>query len=138
VYGPYGRPDMALFLFTDGIINQTPIKLFNYGNMIRDFTYVQDIVNGVELVIKDIVKTGGHEIYNIGYGEQVNLMDFVKHIERCTGKEAIMNLLPSHPADVPATWSDTTKLRKLGYNPTTSIATGVEKFVEWYKEYYNV
>jgi UDP-glucuronate 4-epimerase len=139
VYGPYGRPDMALFLFTKGIIDGTPITLFNYGNMIRDFTYVDDIVQGISLVINESKsKQSFHEIYNIGYGDKVDLMDFVHHIEKNVGKSGVYNLLPSHPADVPATWSDISKLQALGYNPTTPISLGVEKFVEWYRSYYNV
>lgn len=139
VYGPYGRPDMALFLFTRGIIDGTPITLFNYGDMIRDFTFVDDIIQGVELVITESKKHDRfHEIYNIGYGDKVNLMDFVHHIEKNVGKTGVYNKLPPHPADVPATWSDTTKLQKLGYNPSTPIEQGVEKFVKWYREYYNV
>jgi len=137
VYGPYGRPDMALFLFTKGIVEQTPIIAFNNGNMIRDFTYVDDICQGVETSINNVVNNGGHEIYNIGRGEQVQLMDFIQHIEKNVGKKAIIDYRPAHPADVPATWSDTTKLKKLGYNPQTSIEEGVEKFVKWYMEYYN-
>lgn len=146
VYGPYGRPDMALFLFTKGIIDGTPITLYNYGNMIRDFTFVDDIVQGIELVILESkrprdshgIYSTFHEIYNIGYGDQVNLMDFVHHIEKNVGKAGIYNKLPPHPADVPATWSDTTKLQKLGYKPTTPIEVGVEKFVNWYRDYYKV
>lgn len=139
VYGPYGRPDMALFKFTDGIVNQTAIDVYNYGDMKRDFTYVDDIVQGVELVTyammdKKIEKT--HDIFNIGYGQQVQLMDFIHRIEACVGKKAIMNMLPKHPADTPETWSDTTKLQKLGYKPTTSVHDGVAKFVNWYMNYY--
>jgi len=137
VYGPYGRPDMALFLFTKGIIDQTPIIAFNNGNMVRDFTYVDDICQGVEISLNNVVNNDGHEIYNIGRGEQVQLMDFIQHIEKNVGKKAIIDYRPAHPADVPATWSDTTKLKKLGYNPQTSIEEGVEKFVKWYMEYYN-
>lgn len=139
VYGPWGRPDMALFDFTKNIVAGNPIQLFNNGNMIRDFTYVDDIVQGILIVIKQAIeKTELSEIYNIGYGEQVQLTDFVEHIENNLGREAIRELVPMHPADTQATWSDTTKLQALGYKPTTSIATGVEKFVQWYKEYYNV
>lgn len=139
VYGPYGRPDMALFKFTDGIVNQTAIDVYNYGDMKRDFTYVDDIVQGVELVTyammdKKIEKT--HDIFNIGYGQQVQLMDFIHRIEACVGKKAIMNMLPKHPADTPETWSDTSKLQKLGYKPTTSVHDGVAKFVNWYMNYY--
>ena len=138
VYGPYGRPDMALFLFTKGIIDQTPIIAFNNGNMVRDFTYVKDIVQGVDISLNNVANNDGHEIYNIGRGEQVQLMDFIHHIEENVGKKAIIDYQPAHPADVPATWSDTTKLQKLGYQPKMSIAEGVEHFVKWYREYYNV
>jgi len=140
VYGPYGRPDMALFGFTKNIIAGKSIDLYNYGDMARDFTFVDDIVQGITLVINDCHKKtqAGHEIYNIGYGEQVKLMDFVSEIERCIGAKAVTNLLPKHPADVPATWADTTKIQALGYKATTSITAGVGKFVNWYRSYYKV
>lgn len=144
VYGPYGRPDMALFKFTDAIVNETPLTLYNYGDMKRDFTYVDDIVQGIVIVTDDILKSSGtsdgvrHEIYNIGYGEQVQLMDFVNEIEKNLDRKGRYDMVPAHPADMPATWSDTSKLRALGYKPTTPISEGVAKFIEWYKEYYNV
>jgi UDP-glucuronate 4-epimerase len=140
VYGPYGRPDMALFGFTKKILENQTIDLYNYGDMKRDFTFVEDIVQGVELVINNTHNQTSDvkEIYNIGFGESVNLMDFLHHIENQLGKKAVTNLLPKHPADVPATWSDTTKIQKLGYKPTTNIALGVEKFVAWYRNYYQV
>ena len=140
VYGPYGRPDMALFKFTDNIVKGKPIDLYNFGDMKRDFTYVEDIVHGISLVIDKVVTDSDryHEIYNIGYGQQVQLLDFVDHIEKNLGRTAIRNPCEAHPADTPATWSDTTKLQKLGYNPTTPIADGVGKFVTWYKDYYKV
>jgi len=140
-YGPYGRPDMALFKFTKGIIEQTPIDIYNNGDMIRDFTYVEDIVQGILLVTMNLCneqEDGTHEIFNIGRGQKVKLMDFVDHIEYNLERKAIRNYCPMHPADTPATWSDTTKIQKLGYKPTTSIDVGVRKFVEWYKEYYEV
>lgn len=140
VYGPYGRPDMALFKFTKGIIDGTPLTLYNYGDMKRDFTYVEDIIDGVEIVVNKAVKDTDtyHEIYNIGYGAQVQLMDFVKEIEKNLDRESIHNLVPKHPADVPETWSDTTKLQALGYKPTTPVSVGIAKFVEWYKSYYGI
>jgi len=140
VYGPYGRPDMALFKFTDGIVNNEPITLYNFGDMKRDFTYVQDIVNGIELVVDKAVNDNDswHEIYNIGYGQQVDLLEFVNEIEANLDRKAERILAPKHPADVPETWSDTTKLQALGYKPTTSVKEGVREFVTWYKGYYGV
>ena len=141
VYGPWGRPDMALFLFADAIVKGTPLTLYNYGDMKRDFTYVEDIVQGVVLVTDDLITKEddkSHEIYNIGYGNKVNLMDFVNHIETNFGRKGVYDMQPAHPADVPETWSDTSKIRKLGYNPKTPVGRGVYEFVAWYKDYYNV
>jgi len=140
VYGPYGRPDMALFKFTDHIVNNKPIDLYNYGDMKRDFTYVDDIVQGIGLVVDKLYKDDDsyHEIYNIGYGAQVQLLDFVEEIENNLDRKAIRNLVPAHPADTPETWSDTSKLQKLGYKPTTPVKDGIREFVTWYKSYYGV
>lgn len=141
VYGPYGRPDMALFKFADGIVAGEPIDLYNYGDMKRDFTYVDDIVQGVKIVAENILNDNqevDHEVFCIGYGEQVELVDFVDEIEKNLGRKAERNLAPAHPADTPETWSDTTKIQKLGYKPTTSIKEGVSQFITWYKEYYGV
>jgi UDP-glucuronate 4-epimerase len=140
VYGPWGRPDMALFKFTKGIVEGTPLTLYNYGDMKRDFTYVDDIINGVEIVVNKLMSDTDtyHEIYNIGYGDQVQLMDFVKEIEKNLGRESIHDFVPKHPADVAETWSDTTKLQALGYKPTTPVSVGIAKFVEWFKDYYKV
>ena len=138
VYGPWGRPDMALFSFSKAIIRGEEIGLFNYGDMKRDFTYVDDIVQGISIVVNRILSVDIplSEIYNIGYGQQVELMDFVKEIEHNFNRKAIIEYLPKHPADSQETWSDTTKLQALGYKPTTSIKEGVKKFADWYKEFY--
>ena len=139
VYGPWGRPDMALFKFTKGILDGSKIDVFNYGDMKRDFTYVDDIVAGIKVLIQRTMDSDGlKEIYNIGRGEQVQLMDFITEIEKNFGRKAEKNLLPKHPADTQETWSDTTKLQSLGWKPTTSIPEGIEKFAEWYKSYYGV
>ncbi len=139
VYGPWGRPDMALFDFTNNIVKGNPIDLFNHGDMIRDFTYVDDIVKGIQIVIdKALSEDSEKEIYNIGNGRQVPLMEFVENIEKQLGREAEKNFVPKHPADTQATWSDTTKLQKLGYKAETPIEEGVEKFIRWYKGYYGV
>jgi UDP-glucuronate 4-epimerase len=141
VYGPWGRPDMALFGFTRALLKDEPIKLFNYGDMKRDFTYVDDIVNGISIVVDRILfsdNTSLSEIYNIGCGDQVNLLDFVKAIEDNFGKKAIIEYVPKHPADSLETLSDTAKLQALGFKPSTSIQEGVKKFTDWYKEFYGV
>jgi len=133
VYGPWGRPDMALFDFTRAIMADETIKVFNFGDMKRDFTYVDDIVNGIEIVMNNMTN---RDIYNIGYGEQVQLMDFISEIEKNLGKEAKKDFVAQHPADAKETWSDTTKLQKLGYKPTTPISVGVKNFIDWYKGFY--
>ena len=139
VYGPWGRPDMALFDFTNKIIKGESIDLFNNGDMIRDFTYVDDIVNGINIIVDFIERSMiVKEIYNIGNGRQVPLMEFVDNIEKQLDREAIKNYVPKHPADTQATWSDTTKIQALGYKAETPIEEGVAKFIEWYKGYYNV
>jgi UDP-glucuronate 4-epimerase len=136
VYGPWGRPDMALFQFTKKTLDNQSIDVYNYGNMKRDFTYVEDIIDGIEIILqKDDIET--NEIFNIGYGAQVDLMDFVKAIGDNVGHEAQVNLAPRHPADTLETWSNTEKLQELGYKPTTDIETGVANFYEWYKEYHS-
>jgi UDP-glucuronate 4-epimerase len=138
VYGPWGRPDMALFNFTNKIVNGEPITLFNHGDMIRDFTYVGDIVQGIGIILDHAMKNNVKDIYNIGYGKQVQLMDFVDHIETNLGRKAIRNYVPKHPADTHETWSNTEKLQALGYKPTTPIETGITAFIDWYKSYYGV
>jgi len=134
VYGPWGRPDMALFDFTKKILDGNPITLYNYGDMKRDFTYVDDIVQGIILVMNNMTE---RDMYNIGRGEPVELERFVDAIETSLGVKAIREYGPQHPADAKDTWSDTTKLQKLGYNPQTSIEEGVNKFVQWYRRYHN-
>ena len=134
VYGPWGRPDMALFDFTNKILDGEEITVYNYGKMKRDFTFVEDILDGIECVLNHPEIESG-EIFNIGRGEQVELMDFITEIEKNVGKEAIKNLAPKHPADTLETWSNTSKLEALGYRPKVSIAEGVERFYEWYKTY---
>lgn len=140
VYGPYGRPDMALFQFAKAAETGVEIDVFNYGNMKRDFTYIDDIVAGIKIILDRIKSTDEpqHEIYNIGRGEQVNLMDFIGQIELHMGHSILKNLVTRHPADTLETWSDTTKLQGLGWRPTTSISDGVARFCEWYKKYYGV
>jgi UDP-glucuronate 4-epimerase len=140
VYGPYGRPDMALFQFAEAAVKGKTIDVYNYGDMKRDFTYVDDIVNGIETLMYHILNTEETqaEIYNIGRGQQVQLMDFISEIEKNMGHEIKKNLVPRHPADTLETWSDTTKLQELGWKPKVSISEGVAKFCEWYKQYYGV
>lgn len=136
VYGPWGRPDMALFQFTKKTLDNQSIDVYNYGNMKRDFTYVEDIIDGVEIILQnDDIES--NEIFNIGYGAQVDLLDFVKAIGDNVGHESQVNLAPRHPADTLETWSNTEKLQSLGYSPTTDIETGVANFYKWYKEYHS-
>jgi len=154
VYGPWGRPDMALFLFTKAILEDRPIDVYNYGEMQRDFTYVDDIVEGLVRVIDHPPKgnpewSGKHpdpgssrapyKIYNIGNNAPVKLMDFITAIEEAIGKKAEKNLLPIQPGDVPATYADVSDLiEDLGYKPATPIREGIDRFVTWYREFYGV
>ncbi len=136
VYGPYGRPDMALFKFTENIIGGNPIDVYNNGDMKRDFTYVTDIVDGFASALK---KPLGYQIINLGHGHPVQLMDFISYIEKNLGKKAVINYMEMQPGDVPATYADNSKARELlGFNPKVGIEEGVSNFVEWYKKYYNV
>ncbi|PKL51620.1 MAG: capsular biosynthesis protein CpsI [Nitrospira bacterium HGW-Nitrospira-1] len=152
VYGPWGRPDMAIFLFTRAILEDKPIDVFNYGKMQRDFTYIDDIVEGIVRVIDrmpgpDPEWSGDkpdpsssyapYKLYNIGNNNPVELMRFIEVLENCLGKKAEKNLLPIQAGDVPATYADVDDLiRDVGFKPSTSIEEGIKKFVEWYKEYY--
>ena len=154
VYGPWGRPDMALFLFTKAILENKPIDIFNHGKMERDFTYIDDIVEGVTRIIDKPI-TGNkdwdssapepassiapYRIYNIGNSSPVKLMDFIKALEDSLGITAEKNFLPMQPGDVPATYADVSGLAKdVDYKPSTSVNEGIKKFVEWYREYYSL
>jgi UDP-glucuronate 4-epimerase len=142
VYGPWGRPDMAMFLFTDAIENDHPIKVFNYGKMERDFTYINDIVEGLQRVvnkpIEEIIERKElYKIYNIGNNNSLKLVDFIKEIEINLGKEAKKTMMAIQPGDVERTWANVEPLIKdYDYKPNTSIKDGVKKFVEWYKKFY--
>lgn len=136
VYGPWGRPDMALYQFTDKISHGHPIEAFNYGKMKRDFTYIGDIIEGIKIALFSDIDS--NEIYNIGRGKQVDLMHFIDCISKELETEADVFLAPRHPADTLETWSDTYKLRQLGYKPKVNIEVGVKAFVRWFKEYYGV
>lgn len=152
VYGPWGRPDMALFLFTKAILEDKPIDVYNAGKMQRDFTYIDDIAEGVFRVTGRIPEPnakwqGGnpdpatsfapYKIYNIGNNRPVELLEFIKILEKLLGKKARMNLLPMQPGDVPRTFADIDDLMKdVSFKPATSVEDGVKRFVEWYREYY--
>ena len=154
VYGPWGRPDMALFLFTKAIFEDKPIDVFNYGEMQRDFTYIDDIVEGVIRVIDNPAKpnknfdkqnpdpstsSAPYKVYNIGNNAPVKLMDFITALEKKIGKTAKKNMLPIQPGDVPSTYADVTDLiEDLGYKPNTSIEEGISNFVDWYKEFFKI
>ncbi|KAB7530498.1 NAD-dependent epimerase/dehydratase family protein [Flagellimonas olearia] len=143
VYGPWGRPDMALFLFTDAITQNKPIKVFNEGKMERDFTYVDDIVEGILRIIESPSQKRKEEgniykIYNIGNNDSVKLMDFIDIIEQELHIKAKKQMLPMQPGDVEKTWADVDDLiNDYGYSPSTPVKLGVKKFIEWYKDYYN-
>lgn len=154
VYGPWGRPDMALFIFTKSILENKPIDVYNYGKMQRDFTYISDIVQGI-IKVNDNPPIGNsnwdplnpnpssssapYKIYNIGNSKPVELMSFVKTIEEELGKKAIINLLPIQPGDVPATYADVTDLiENFNYKPQVSVKEGIKNFIEWYRNFYSI
>lgn len=143
VYGPYGRPDMSPTLFANAIANDKPIKVFNNGEMFRDFTYVDDIVNGIANIVNSDQPINEdnlyYGIYNIGCGHKEKLLDFISEIEKAFGKKAQKEFLPMQPGDVVTTYASTEKLEKdFGYKPQITIKEGIPKFVNWYKEYYNI
>ena len=154
VYGPWGRPDMALFMFTKRILAGQPIDIFNHGNHQRDFTYIDDIVEGVIRVLDRVAEPNAewngdvpdassskapYRLYNIGNHQPVELMRFIEVLEECLGKKAEKNFLPMQPGDVPATYADVSDLiRDTGYQPATTIESGISRFVEWYRSYYQV
>ena len=146
-----GVPDMALFKFVSGILNNKPIDIYNNGKMYRDFTYVDDLVHGIKLLIDVIPSTdknnhnldslspvAPYRVVNIGNSNKISLLDFIKAIEENLGKKAIRNYMPMQKGDVPATWADTSLLNSLtDYTPLTNFKDGVEQFIKWYQEYYN-
>jgi UDP-glucuronate 4-epimerase len=154
VYGPWGRPDMALFLFTKAMLEGKPIDVYNHGNMLRDFTYVDDIVEGIyRTALKPAtpsadfdpsnpdpaISSAPFRIYNIGNNNPVKLLDFIEAIEHKLGIKAKKNLLPLQPGDVPETYADVSALeRDFGYRPKTSIQEGIDKFIDWYREFYGM
>jgi UDP-glucuronate 4-epimerase len=154
VYGPWGRPDMALFIFTSSILAGKPIDVFNNGEMERDFTYIDDIVEGIGRIVNSPPEgvpgwdgknpdpsrsIAPYRIYNIGNSQPVGLMNFIEAIEEATGRKAVMNFLPLQQGDVTKTWADTEDLfRQFRYKPKTLVKKGVKKFVEWYIDYYNI
>jgi UDP-glucuronate 4-epimerase len=140
VYGPWGRPDMALFSFTKAILEGRPIDVYNHGRMKRDFTYVDDIVEGLVRVLDTRpAAQPPYKVYNIGNHQPVELLDFIAVLEDCLGKKAERRLLPMQPGDVPATFADVDELmRDVGFRPDTPIEEGIRRFTEWYREYYGV
>jgi UDP-glucuronate 4-epimerase len=140
VYGPWGRPDMAAFLFTKAIVAGEPIKVFNHGEMWRDFTYIDDIVNGVVRALDRPAKgTPPCKVYNLGGDKVEKLTDYIGHIERALQLKAVMDLQPLQPGDVPKTSADiAASRRELGFAPITPISAGIPKFIDWYKDYYGV
>ena len=153
VYGPWGRPDMAYFSFTNDILEGRPIDIYNHGNMYRDFTYVEDLVRGIALLIDtpperpdtpenilegdSLSPAAPHRIVNIGNSDKVRLLDFIESIEVALGKKAIRNYMDIQPGDVPATWANADLLNRLtGYKPQTNFRDGINRFVTWYRDYY--
>ncbi len=138
VYGPWGRPDMAMFLFTDAIINREPINVFNNGNLSRDFTYIDDIVKGVvKTLLKDSKNSSLYKLYNIGNGKPVQLLYFIEALEKVLDIKATKNMLPMQDGDVYQTFADTSKLKNdFEYKPQTSVNNGIDKFVKWYMKFY--
>ncbi|MEM9945126.1 MAG: NAD-dependent epimerase [Cyanobacteria bacterium P01_D01_bin.36] len=151
VYGPWGRPDMAYFKFVDAIAKGKPIDVYNHGKMQRDFTYIDDVVEGIvrlierphcrvsaeDMAAKGLETTAPYKIYNIGNHSPVTLMDFIATIERAMGKEAQKNMMPMQPGDVPATYAQVQDLMDdVGFKPSTPLSVGIQKFVDWYKDYY--
>ncbi len=153
VYGPWGRPDMALFKFTDAILDGRPIDIYNHGEMWRDFTYVGDLVEAIRLLIDappprpgaavpavpgdNLSKDAPFRIVNIGNSDRIRLLDFVEVLEEVLGRKAIRNMMPMQKGDVPATWADATLLQALtGYRPQTALREGVQAFTDWHRDYY--
>jgi UDP-glucuronate 4-epimerase len=137
VYGPWGRPDMAPFLFAKAAFKREPIKVFNYGNQKRDFTYVGDIVEGIFISIEGFDKVNGAEIFNIGYGAPTGLMDFISAIESATGRKLEKSLVEAQLGDVEVTYANTQKLQfTFGYSPKVGLEEGVSNFIEWFKSYH--
>lgn len=152
VYGPWGRPDMAPYLFTSALMEKRPIRVFNHGQMQRDFTFVTDLVRGIRLLMNAIPQRPADgqapqgdslspvapwRVVNIGNGNPVQLMDFIGALETAAGRKAVLDMLPMQPGDVPATWADTALLRRLtDYAPQTSVAEGTRAYVDWFKDYY--
>lgn len=143
VYGPLGRPDMAYFKFAKKIVNGEPIQIYNNGDMMRDFTYIDDIVTGIYNILCNPPETNekgvAYKVYNIGNNKPVKLMDFITTLEKCLGKEAVKEYYPMQPGDVYQTYADVSELMNdFGFKPDTSIEKGLTSFVEWFKEYYHV
>ena len=138
VYGPWGRPDMAPYIFTNAIVQGKPISVFNNGDMKRDFTFIDDIVEGI-IRVMNLIPDGvvPSAIYNIGAGEPVEIMDFIHALENALGKKALIQYAPMQPGDVSATWADCSALRRdTGFSPQTALSDGIQKYVEWYKKFY--
>lgn len=138
VYGPWGRPDMAMFLFTEAIINNTPVKVFNNGDLSRDFTYIDDIVAGVVTTLLDASENASkYKLYNIGNSQPVQLLEYIEAIEAALGKKAIKEMLPMQPGDVKQTYANVNLLKKdFNYQPNTEVTRGIAEFVKWYRGFY--